>query len=127
MYFAIGNFTPVSGQNTLVIWTENPNNYPDGNVFNDTMMITLVSCDSALYGTYTVGTPTSHFPTLEEVVDKLSNCMLAGPVTFVMASVITPKLQEWLVSGASATKNTITFTSSGMPVLPCHGFDAALL
>ncbi|MDD4429624.1 MAG: hypothetical protein PHG64_14720, partial [Paludibacter sp.] len=82
--FTIGNFTPVSGQNTLVIWTENPNSYPDGNVFNDTMMITLVSCDSALYGTYTVGTPTSHFPTLEEVVDKLSNCMLAGPVTFVM-------------------------------------------
>ena len=110
--FKIGNVTPTSGENTFVIWTQSPNASLDGNLFNDTLKLSIVSCDSALHGNYTVGTPSSDFKTMKDVLGKLANCMISGPVVFELAPGTYSEIDlRASISGSSAV-NTVTFTSS---------------
>jgi len=110
--FIIGSFIPIGGENILEIWTARPNAQWDGNPFNDTLVLSVTSCDSALHGRYTVGTPSSDFKNMQQVVDKLSNCSISGPVVFELAAgAYTEIVFRNAIQGASA-QNTITFTSA---------------
>lgn len=102
----VGSYNFPTGFTTLKAWTSLPNGITDQEFTNDTSEVILCT---ALNGVYTIGGGTPDFTTIQEAVDALNNCGVAGPVTFN----ITPGTYNGgyilsAISGASAI-NTITF------------------
>lgn len=90
----------------IKFWTTMPNGQVDENFLNDTL--NMILCPG-LSGVYSVGHPTSDFPTIEEAMDALMGCGVVAPVTmeFHAGTYVGP----WSIGkipGASAT-NTVTF------------------
>jgi len=99
------------GPHVLKAWTSMPNGVQDEGPANDTINYSFFACQN-LTGTFTVGSPTSDFPTLTDVYTALNNCGLSGPVTFKLASgTYNQQLIFPLFNNVSAT-NTITFESA---------------
>lgn len=67
------------------------------------------ACPAAIAGTYTVGTPTSDFPTLDTAFSVLEGCGITGPVTLNLQGVVQNiySLRLGHINGASAI-NTVT-------------------
>lgn len=99
---------PAAGTYTLKTWTTNVNGLgPDNNPGNDTLTRTICT---GLSGTYTVGSPTSNFPTINDAVSALG-CGLTGPINFLIEPgtyVGNYTIQNVLGSGFA---NPITFSS----------------
>jgi hypothetical protein len=109
----IGTYNFTAGAPTLKFWTSSPNGQSDGFTYNDTLETSIVVCDGYLHGTYTVGTPSSDFANIGDVVQALNNCGIDSAVVFnVAASTYTGQLVFGNINGASAT-NTITFKGQG--------------
>ena len=72
----IGTYTFPSGQSFIEINTSLPNQGVDNNLLNDSIAISIVGCDSAFAGIYTVGNTTSDFATLEEAFFMIQECGL---------------------------------------------------
>ncbi|BDS10033.1 T9SS-dependent choice-of-anchor J family protein [Aureispira anguillae] len=90
----------------MKFWTILPNGQTDEDLSNDTLDLMLCP---GLSGTYSVGHPSSDFPTVEEAMDALMSCGVDGPVTmeFQAGTYVGP----WSIGkipGVSAT-NTVTF------------------
>ncbi|CAA6805413.1 MAG: Gliding motility-related protein, partial [uncultured Aureispira sp.] len=96
-----------AGLTDLKIWTSNPNGLPDADNNNDTLEAFFCT---GLAGTYTVGTPTSDFPTFQDALTALYGCGVGGPVTMeVQAGVYTTALTiDQPIPGISAT-NRVTW------------------
>lgn len=73
----LGNIN-VTGNNEIIVWTSNPNGTNDSNPVNDTASILV---NSGLNGLYTVGTPTSDYPTVADAENALLSFGLCGPTT----------------------------------------------
>lgn len=99
-----------TGVTTLRFWTSNPNGTADTDPNNDTL--TTIFC-TGLSGTYTVGTTTSDFPTINDAMNVLYSCGVSGPVTFQVApGTYNGALRfNQPISGASAV-NTVTWDGS---------------
>ncbi len=107
----VGNFVPISGVNTITVFTTHPNGVQDENTSNDTLSLVAFGCDSLLNGVYIVGGATADYPDEEAVMLALLNCGINGPVEFRFASGNYGSLNfNKAITGASST-NTITFTS----------------
>ena len=107
----LGNVNLTVGPHTLKAWTNLPNGVTDQETDNDTIIYSIFACEN-LTGTFTVGTPTSNFPTLADVFTALNNCGISGPVTFKLApATYNQQLILPLFNNVSAT-NTITFESA---------------
>ncbi len=103
------NFTV--GNNTIEIWTSNPNNSSDADNTNDTLTRDFYVCDGTYSGVYDIGGSGADFQDIQEAVNALEICGISGPVTFNIASgTYTGQYEIGNISGASAT-NTITFQS----------------
>ena len=108
----IGRITNYSGgENKLKIWTSDPNHTADARPQNDTIDMMFYGCDSALRGTYSIGT-TGVFTTVNEAVGYLCKCGVSGPTTFQLAN---GEFEEDVaitepIPGSSPT-NVVTFTS----------------
>lgn len=86
-------------------WTSMPNGVADPNNTNDTIEVVLCA---GLNGTYTVGSPTSDFLTIKDMIDALHSCGLTGPVTMdVQAGTHSGSMHFSTIPGLSAT-NTLT-------------------
>lgn len=96
-------------------WTSQPNGVTDGRFTNDTFQVTL--CGALPAGTYTVGTPTSDFPTITSMMAALYACGISGPVTMNLAPGTYNGAVRFAgpIVGASAV-NTITFNGAGQGV-----------
>lgn len=82
----LGTFIPIRGWNEITAYIKLRNNAADnGIVLNDTIRYRGYACDSAMNGTYTMGSPTSDFPTLRDLKHNLWYCQVAGPVIIKMA------------------------------------------
>lgn len=103
----MGNVNMTAGNNyDFRFWTELPNGTADQDPSNDTLDATACR---ALAGTYTVGTPTSDFATVADMLTALYNCTINGPVTFEFApGVYNGNITLGPIPGASAI-NTVTF------------------
>ncbi|MCX6232871.1 MAG: right-handed parallel beta-helix repeat-containing protein [Bacteroidetes bacterium] len=109
--FTLGNVNLSIGPHILRAWTESPNGVPDQQTANDTMTYNVFACAN-MSGTFTVGTTSSNFPTLNDVYTALNNCGISGPVTFKLASgTYLQQLVFPLFNNVSAV-NTITFESA---------------
>ncbi|MBL8000013.1 MAG: hypothetical protein JNL32_15430, partial [Candidatus Kapabacteria bacterium] len=71
---------PAVGPISVRAWTTAPNNTTDGNVSNDSSVVTPLG--SALNGTYTIGGSNPDFATLKIATDQLSAGGTSGSVTF---------------------------------------------
>jgi hypothetical protein len=87
---SLGNFNFPPNPTLYRFWTSQPNGVNDPRNNNDTFQITL--CGALAAGTYTVGSPTSDFPTISDMMTALYSCGISGPVTM--------NLQPGLYSGA---------------------------
>ena len=67
-----------SGLTTLKFWTSMPNGVMDNDVNNDTLQ--TIFC-TGLSGSYTVGGAGSDFLTIQDAVNAISDCGMAGTVT----------------------------------------------
>ncbi|GEM_PF-6873196 len=100
--------TPLSGSQILSVWTSGPNGAIDGNLVNDTA--SQLMCLAIPAGTYTVGSPTSNFPSIDFLGEALSCGGITGPVVFHLdgpGNVVTGNIYLNNVPGRSAV-NTIT-------------------
>lgn len=105
---------PLNGSAQLKIWVTSPNGQADEDFTNDTVTVDL--CVGLSTGTYTLGSPTSDFPTLADFNNALiCGGLVNGPVTisidfpqnlFEGQFVIPP------YPGASAT-NSLHFVGNG--------------
>ena len=108
----LGTFVPLTGSNSLLIYTDSPNGQNDNDISNDTMHVEVYGCDSALSGTYTVGGVTAHFPTITNAIKALAYCGMSGPVTLAInANTYTENITIPNIPGNS-TSNTLTLTSA---------------
>ena len=107
----IGTIMPVSGLNTIRIWTSNPNNGVDDNNYNDTTSLLIYGCDSLYHGMYTVGGLNDDFPDLTTAMFSIGTCGLGGPTELW----IEPGIYDALVLKnpikGSTNLNTLTLTS----------------
>ena len=116
----LGAITYVAKTNAVKAWISSIGNLTDEDKSNDTIETSSYACTAALAGTYTVGTATSDFPTLEEAMESLTYCGLSGDVTMKFASGIYDALNlsdldfNYLVTFTSATGNAsdVKFVSS---------------
>lgn len=113
-YTFTANLTvPVGVSGVLTAYTSGPNGAVDPTPANDTF--SMVLCQPIVGGTYTVGSPTSNFPSLSDLVDVLNCGGVSGPVTFLFDgpnNVISEQLSLGNIPGTSAT-NIITFNGQG--------------
>ena len=115
-------------------WTENPNGLADRDPSNDTLAATVCV---PLQGTYSVGTVTSDFPSLQEAIDATVNCGVNGPTTFNVApglylgSYTIPEISgagasaPVVFDGGDSTTTTISYDGTGAayPTLQLEGAD----
>ncbi len=107
----LGSYTfPFYSISTIKAWTSLPNNASDSEIDNDSCTITRLP--SLAGGTYTVGTNTSTFNTLDDAVYALTTNGICGPVRFIIAPGTYTRTQPLnlfgFIKGASEI-NTITF------------------
>lgn len=122
----VGNENFSVGQNSIKIWTSNPNNVSDSMSINDTLSRDFYVCDGAYNGVYSIGGSGADFQSIQEALSAVEICGVSGPVTFNIANgtyygqyVLNP------VTGASAS-NTITFQSqTGNPADVILEYDSA--
>ncbi|MCX6231017.1 MAG: right-handed parallel beta-helix repeat-containing protein [Bacteroidetes bacterium] len=108
---SLGNINLPFGPHIIKAWTSLPNDSIDQTPANDTLTYNIFGC-SVLNGIYTVGTPTSNFPTFNDVFNAINNCGISGPVDFKIASgTYTTQLTIPLVNNVTAS-NTLTFESA---------------
>ncbi|MBO4738029.1 MAG: hypothetical protein J5606_00545, partial [Bacteroidales bacterium] len=81
----LGAITYVAKTNAVKAWISSVGSLTDEDLHNDTIETSSYACTSALAGTYTVGTATSDFPTLDEALESLTYCGLTGAVTMKLA------------------------------------------
>ncbi|MCB0843876.1 MAG: right-handed parallel beta-helix repeat-containing protein, partial [Bacteroidetes bacterium] len=102
----LGNINFPPGTSDLIFWTSNPNGTTDGDLSNDTL---VVSVCTALAGAYSIGGATPDFADLAEAVAQLNSCGVSAPVTFTFApGTYAGGVEIGPINGAS-TVNTITF------------------
>ncbi|MFZ4401341.1 MAG: T9SS type A sorting domain-containing protein [Bacteroidales bacterium] len=107
----LGSVNLTVGPHVLKAWTALPNDSIDQMPANDTTIFTVFACQ-VLNGSYTVGTPTSNFPTFNDMFTALNNCGLNGAVSFKIASgTYNQQLIIPLINNVSAS-NTVTFESA---------------
>ena len=107
----LGSFIPISGLNTLLVYTTNPNGVPDENTSDDTLTYSVYACDSMLNGIYTIDSG-GDFASLDVAFMALKNCGVNGPVELRMATGTYPGLTiDTEFPGTSSTR-TITITSA---------------
>lgn len=108
----LGQFQFPTGSGTIKAWTTLPNDSVDQNPVNDTATGTMFGCNQILNGTYTVGSPTSDFQTMDDLFNALNLCGISGPCTFrIMPGIYNGSFKITdSISGLSEV-NTITFTS----------------
>ena len=82
----IGSIQLRSNGNDLTVFSFNPNGGKDERPFTDTLSTTIFGCDSAMSGTYSVGTAKSDFLTLQEALNAVNYCGMGGPVTLEIAT-----------------------------------------
>ena len=82
----VGTIQLKKGFNSLTIYSYDPNGAADQRPFTDTLTVSVYGCDSALSGSYSVGTANSFFPTLEEAIATAKYCGLNGHVVFNVAA-----------------------------------------
>ncbi|MEZ4845389.1 MAG: PKD domain-containing protein [Bacteroidia bacterium] len=100
----LGPYTYSGSSSNFVVYTKNPNSTSDGKPANDTLQKTFVP---GMSGTYTVGTSSSDFATIDAAKTALANG-LCGPVVLNLAAgTYTGQHTITNVPGQSAT-NTIT-------------------
>ncbi len=108
----IGNFIPQLKNNTIIVYTFNPNSTTDEDINNDTIIINTYGCKFVLSGTYTVGGSGADFIDINEVMETVQYCGVSGPVVFKLASGNYGNMVfNSPLPGASKT-NTVTFTSA---------------
>ena len=78
----IGTYTAISGQiNTLKTWVSMPNNVMDSLNTDDTLMVSVFSCDTALSGTYRVGNSSdAKFTDFHDFTKSALSCGVNGKV-----------------------------------------------
>jgi hypothetical protein len=110
--FAIGNYTFTNGPHTVKAWTSLPNDSVDLHAFNDTLTINVYGCPNSLNGTYTLGSPTSDFPTFADAFNTLENCGVSGNVVInIDSGSYTGQLVVGSYPGVSDT-STVVFQSA---------------
>ncbi len=113
-YTFTANLTvPLGVSGELVAWTAAPNGASDPTPQNDTLRMIL--CQPIPAGTYTIGSPTSNFPSIAALSSILNCGGVSGPVTFLFdgpSNLITEQLALGNIPGTSAT-DTITFDGQG--------------
>jgi PKD repeat protein len=106
---SLGTFNFPNGVYTLKAWTSNPNNKLDSNRVNDTIKVTIISCNS-LSGTLIVDkSGNGQFTDIPTVINALAYCGINGPVTIrIRPGTYTGRVViPGTIPGVSAT-NTIT-------------------
>jgi hypothetical protein len=108
----LGNYNFPATPTLYKFWSSQPNGNVDGRLNNDTLQVTL--CGSLAAGTYTVGTPTSDFPTINDMMSALYSCGISGPVTMNIQAGIYNGTVRFVgpIIGASAI-NTVTINGAG--------------
>ncbi len=101
-------FSQSIGCSSLNSWTSSPNSTTDGNSANDTAS---ASFGIGMSGTYTVGTSSSDFSTINDALDALDCGGLGGAVVLNLASGTYKKLEIGNYKGASST-NTLTLQAA---------------
>lgn len=103
------------GSNLLKVWTQAPNGGADSNPYNDTLAVTLNTCN-VLNGVYTINSGGGgDFLSIGAAVAAMTSCGITGPVVFNVAPGTGPYVERVVIpaiSGASAV-NTITFNGNG--------------
>jgi len=109
----IGSFTPTISHTTMELkaWTSSPNGSTDGAIFNDSASVSVIVCDSALKGNYTIGTG-GNYTSAGAAINDLLNCGVDGPVTFSFLSGNYPSFSIEGIIPNTNDINTITFTSA---------------
>ena len=109
---ALGSFAWVSGVNRLEVVSSQPNGSADQIPEDDTLRADMYGCRYApLTGKYLVGGKGAHFSTLNDALDALRNCGIAGPVTMALASGNYPSFEQISSFPGSSATNRVTFTS----------------
>ena len=106
---ALGSVNFINPNAAVRFWTANPNNSLDQRTSNDTLELNVCK---GLSGTYTVGTPTSDFPTANEAITALSSCGVSGPV--VMQFAANTYTGPWIIDNIGGSSATNTVTLDGM-------------
>lgn len=103
------------GTNVVRVWTESPNGGSDTNPYNDTLTVTLNTCNT-LSGTYTINSGGGgDFLSIGAAVAAMTSCGITSPVVFNVAPGTGPYTERVVIpaiNGASAV-NTITFNGNG--------------
>ncbi|HOF16409.1 MAG TPA: hypothetical protein PLP76_05900 [Bacteroidales bacterium] len=105
----LATFIPLSGVNTLLVYTALPNGHADGYPSNDTLRLSVYACDSMLNGIYTIGTG-GDFPDEIQAMGALLSCGVNGPTEFRFMAGSYGELKFKNIPGASMA-NMVTFTS----------------
>ena len=113
-----------SGLTTLKFWTSNPNNVADADNGNDTLSTFFCT---GLAGIYTVGTPTSDFPTINDALAALYGCGVSAPVTMQIqaGSYSTAININQPIPNISAS-NTVTFNGASKTAIITVSSGAAV-
>lgn len=107
----IGTENFSTGNNTIEVWTSNPNNTPDTVNNNDTLTRDFYVCNGAYNGVYSIGGSGADFQSIHDALNAIEICGVSGPVTFNIANgTYTGQYELSNITGAS-TANTITFQS----------------
>ena len=105
----IGNFNFVSGTYTIKAWSSSPNGTTDGNIYDDTSL--LSNLQPGISGTYTIGGASPNYATFSAAVADLNTKGLCGPVIFNVRSGTYPEqISISNILNASAL-NTVVFQS----------------
>lgn len=107
--FATPFNAPLTGQLNVQAWISNVNGQgADGNTANDSTSRTL--CLALAAGNYSVGTPSSAFPTIQSAIQALNCGGILGPVVMQIASgTYTLSSELFAIPGANALGD-VTFT-----------------
>ncbi len=107
----LGTFPAISNWNKVTVYTHSPNGQNDEFAYNDTLIANVYACDTALNGTYTIGTA-KNYVTVADAVAAFMHCGINGPVRFLIdPGTYTENIVIDSIRGSSIN-NTITFTSS---------------
>lgn len=106
----IGNYIPVRGFDTVHVCVTMRNGTATTGTTNCQTFI-LFGCDSIMQGSYSVGSPTADFATLNDFYASIENCGLGGPVVAkLMPGTYSGFTFNQQMPGQSAV-NTLTFES----------------
>lgn len=103
----LGSFIPLADSNMIIVYTSMPNGMTDAVPMNDTLRYYTKGCDSLLHGTYIVNNDNQ----LNNIIDKLFNCGVNGPVVVKLASGTYSPIDLTKAFIGTSTTNTVTFTS----------------